>query len=538
MQKFIIFLLVAAIVFCGPITASAAQSGGSVNVYLPSFKVIINGVETDNTYSQYPFIVYQDITYFPMTYGGCRFLGIETEWQNETTGLSIGKTGITAAYCPYTKQVKNAVNNKAYIVTFPVTVTGKAIDNSCEPYPLLLFHDVTYFPMTWRFCVDEFGWDYSYDVTNGLTINSDNIKLKEIQMPAHKTEYDRDVSEPILNSLNQNVTVTDKYIYYQEMNGQIMRADITDVSKKRAVYQLPINTVGSSYVLSGLYTKKDAVYLSYHIGGGFMGSDQTFMLNDDGTSEKRGSHSHDFGDISIGIPDYTGAPGAGNLSIKTGAGDWKQLGNPNYLYGWKWIVDKNSAGGSVVDTAYLDNNDLYILGFDMTCKDKNLTTGIYKVNIKTNKTTRISEKEVWDFRADGGFLYYQSGGTFYKYSLKDAKETPIKTVTNMVEKFEVLNGNVYWQDQCDSGLYDLDSGKNMNQGAELDTMGLSGENNQYLVCTFQETSNAKYRIMVFDRDGNIVFKTSDKAFCRNISIKGKTIYFYNCTTDTVCVGSF
>lgn len=357
-------------------------------------------------------------------------------------------------------------------------------------------------------------------------------------MPAHK-KYDRDVSEPILTSLNQNVTVTDKYIYYQGMNGQIMRADITDVSKRKAVYQLPINTIGSSYVLSNLYTKKDIVYLYYHIGGGFMGSDHTFRLNDDGTTEKRGSHSYDFGDISVGIPDYTGGPSAGNLSIKTGSGDWKQLGNPNYLYGWKWSVDKNGGeGGCVVDTAYLDGDELYILGFDKTYKDKNLTTGIYRVNIKTNETARINEKEVGDFRADGSFLYYQSGGTFYKYLLSDGKETPIKTVSNTVEKFEVLNGHIYWQDSKDSGLYDIDSGKNLNQGAELACMELKGENNEYLVCTFEKTSNPKYRIMVFNRDGKIMFKTSDEAFCSNISIKGKTIYFYNCTTDTVCVGSF
>lgn len=270
-----------------------------------------------------------------------------------------------------------------------------------------------------------------------------------------------------------------------------------------------------------------------------MGVDQTFRLNDDGSSEKIGSHSYDFGNINVGIPDYTGSPGAGNLTIKTGAGDWKQLGNPDYLYGWKWAVNENGGeGGSIVDTACLDGDNLYILGFDRTYKDKNLTTGIYRVNIKTNETTRISDKEVGDFRVDGCSLYYQSGGAFYKYSLQDGKETPIKTATNMVENFAVLNGRIYWQNSNGDGLYDLDSGKNMNQGAELDTMGLNGDDNEYLVCTFKETGNSRYRIMVFDRDGNIVFKTSDKAMCSNITIKGNTIYFYNYTTDTVCIGSF
>ena len=38
-----------------------------------------------------------------------------------------------------------------------ITVNGKTINNDEEPYPLLVFRDVTYFPLTWRFAVDEFG---------------------------------------------------------------------------------------------------------------------------------------------------------------------------------------------------------------------------------------------------------------------------------------------------------------------------------------------------------------------------------------------
>ena len=49
---------------------------------------------------------------------------------------------------------------------------GKAIDNKKEEYPLLVFRDITYFPLTWRFAVDEFGWNYTFDSTKGLNITS------------------------------------------------------------------------------------------------------------------------------------------------------------------------------------------------------------------------------------------------------------------------------------------------------------------------------------------------------------------------------
>ncbi len=53
-----------------------------------------------------------------------------------------------------------------------VRVNGKTVDNSREQYPLLLFRDVTYFPLTWRFAVEEFGWSYHFDGESGLTISN------------------------------------------------------------------------------------------------------------------------------------------------------------------------------------------------------------------------------------------------------------------------------------------------------------------------------------------------------------------------------
>ena len=62
-------------------------------------------------------------------------------------------------------------------------VNGKSINNSAEEYPLVTFRGVTYFPLTWRFAVDEFGWDYSFDPENGLVINSSNPHTQIINLP-------------------------------------------------------------------------------------------------------------------------------------------------------------------------------------------------------------------------------------------------------------------------------------------------------------------------------------------------------------------
>lgn len=38
--------------------------------------------------------------------------------------------------------------------------------------PPELYHNITYFPLTWAFAVDAFGWDYHWDAVDGLRINS------------------------------------------------------------------------------------------------------------------------------------------------------------------------------------------------------------------------------------------------------------------------------------------------------------------------------------------------------------------------------
>jgi len=143
----------------------------SVRVTMPSFMITLNETQIDNATRQYPLIVYKDITYFPMTYHDCRFLGLESEYATGT-GLDIRKTGFSESYDADRTTGGNPQSATAQIAAFPIRVNGKTIDNSRENFPLLLYRDITYFPLTWRFAVDEFGWDYAFDLSQGLAVNS------------------------------------------------------------------------------------------------------------------------------------------------------------------------------------------------------------------------------------------------------------------------------------------------------------------------------------------------------------------------------
>ncbi len=139
-------------------------------VTLPEFKVTLGGIEFNNTYAKYPLIVYKNITYLPMTYFDSRLLGLDTEYSPEN-GLAIkALSGDAPEYSSEKLDVPNAKSYTASLANGKITVNGKRIYNHAEEYPLLLFRDVTYFPLTWRFAVEEFGWNYSFDSENGLVV--------------------------------------------------------------------------------------------------------------------------------------------------------------------------------------------------------------------------------------------------------------------------------------------------------------------------------------------------------------------------------
>lgn len=167
-NKWIATTVLTALLLVGIPSMAMAQN---VTVTLPTFPVTLNGSEMVPMYDEYPVLVYNGITYFPLTgyYGG--YLGFSTTWADNT--LTVQKVkGMTKNLRWYEKPEANKNTYTASVAPWKVVINGNTIQNSKEAYPLLQFRDITYFPLTWRFAVDEFGWYYSFDEKNGLIINS------------------------------------------------------------------------------------------------------------------------------------------------------------------------------------------------------------------------------------------------------------------------------------------------------------------------------------------------------------------------------
>jgi hypothetical protein len=181
-----IIMAVFGMAFIAGLSAPNVFAQQYANVSLPTFKITMNNVAIDNNTRLYPIIVYKDITYVPMTYNDSRFLGLETDW-NSDSGLQVNKIREQLPYNP-NKGYTNPTLEGAVLPEFNVRVNGKVIDNNNETFPLLVFRDITYFPLM-RYGIDEFNWVVSFDPNNGLIINSKAGKTGSAAIPAGAKTY-------------------------------------------------------------------------------------------------------------------------------------------------------------------------------------------------------------------------------------------------------------------------------------------------------------------------------------------------------------
>ncbi|MDR7855458.1 hypothetical protein [Tissierella sp.] len=506
-KKSIILIIVSLILISGNTEGIYAQLK-AVNVSIPSFKVTLNDTTVDNLYRQYPLIVYKDITYFPMTYYDSRFLGLETKWDSKN-GLDIQTTGISGGYRDYKGKAKNGASFNASVPSFNININGKTIDNSKEQYPLLVFRDVTYFPLTWRFAVEEFGWVYKFDSKNGLVIRSSNPKVKELSF----SDFD-----------GKAIIGDGENYYYGGENGAIYQ--VSNGRNARKVYQLPMWTYidENIYVNYSLYKNNGDIWLEYHTGGAIMGSDHYIRLNTDGTYDEVESGYltfKEYGDTTIKVNQWT-PPGPNNLSIKYGDEEYREVGDPSYLYGWDWEVRKESAGGSASKDIYLVDNSIYVLGFHMD-KDTDYSR-LYRVDLNTNETIKLSDTRVSSFVMDWENIYFASDGKIYKISIKDGVEKQIDAEGHVSQYYgiKVLNHSIYYVNDLNNELYRVGSKNSLNPRAKVISLR---QDEDYIICLFEENTNISSRIMVFDNEGEVVFKSSDTA--DNAFVNDDTLVYSN-----------
>lgn len=489
----------------------------SVEIGLPTFQVVFNGEKIENNTRTYPLITYKGITYFPMTYYDARFLGLETSW-NQNSGLKVYKTDVSGGYRTYSGKTENTKTDYATIPTFKIEINGKLVDNTKEIYPLLSYKNITYFPMTWRWAVGEFKWKYTFDVKKGLSIQSDKTVKRT------KSLY----------GINSDAFIfSEGYCYYSDGKAIYQKSIVNNGMPAKKVYELELWSYGedsNSRAPHSLYKEDGNVMLKYHQGGAIMGYDVYIQLNSDGSHEEIASGYLLYKRINDFIIEAYQGPGPyeNNMTMEEKDGTIKNIGNPDYIYGWFWHTDESGNGGEGSRDIYLLNDDLYIMAFNM--KQDTDASRIHRVNLTTNETERVSNLITYGFKADGGNLYCISGGQLYEISLISAIETKFDT-KGLIEQYEALNGRIYYINS-EQKLYQAGKDESINALGKAITVY---KENNYITATFAEESNNPYRLIVIDSQGNIVYRTADVVLDMVGIENGRLYYVENYTRNIYSV---
>lgn len=385
---------------------------------LPIFDVTLNGVKVENDYRTFPMLLYKDITYVPMTYQDCRYLGLSTEWDNNTKTLSIEKSHITCAYKDYKQERKNPDKNEIAVCDFNIIVNGKQIDNSKEEYPLLTFRDVTYFPLTWSFAVDEFDWEYSFEHGNGLLIKSDNVHAEKVN----------------LKNIAGSFAADEKYYYYNGNDGDkhvVYRAAQDGTENPEIIFEYPESGMSGRV---DFVESEGNIYFYYVVGGSPVTSSRYVMkIQPDGTVIREKPESYSYSSHG-----YTESEiHEGNITLKAV--------NPNFDSAtiFTYTVDgiekqaeqlskRVQVGarrnGLTGDVGYLEDyikiydDKIYFTGVDL---DSEEDSSLYVIDTKTGKTEKLLNG-VFGFHMYTGWLneeeqdstmiLYDNNGNIMRYT--------------------------------------------------------------------------------------------------------------------------
>lgn len=493
-------------VLCMCLSSSKNFASGLTNncqVSIPSFKVVLNGVEIDNINREYPLIIYKGITYFPLTYYDCRFLGLISVWDTQE-GLQIKKENISCGYRDYLSQYRNENSYLATIPTFKIKINEKLVDNSKEKYPFLLFRNVTYFPMTWRFCVDEFNWNYSYDNGNGLVIDSVNKNVKTVM---NSTNYYR---EDILRS-----AIYENVLYYIDSDGDVYKKDIFDTAEDKKIYQLPMiyeDYVSKTKIYAESKFEKidDELYLIININNHryyhkIDKNGDIVQTVQDKLFRKIGN------DISVEINQAI-PPGPDNIIINKADNGSFNRGNTEYYYGWgiregAWIASND---------LYIVDNYIYVLAIET--EDSKLSK-VVRINMDTNEITIVSDISTLEFEVVDNHIYFTDKDKYlHKIDIQSFEEKIIDTSKWM--NFKVFENTIYYADKNER-LFIYGNDKPINEKGKLFDMQIF---NRYLLCQFKEDNSVNDRMLIFNKENQIIFRCSDIAEFVYISPDGIMTY--------------
>lgn len=183
-QMLVLFLNLFLLVMGSSTTVFAATVSDKAMV--APYPITMNGEVINSDYAKYPLLQYKHIIYLPITQYQ-DFLGISYVWNEPTKSYYIKKDSILSTQLVLETQKKKSntscvvkiLDTSVHILDFPENIS---FQNRKADYPVLEFRNTLYFPLTWQYAHNVFGWDYQWDRQTGLKIDSRDAIRPELNM--------------------------------------------------------------------------------------------------------------------------------------------------------------------------------------------------------------------------------------------------------------------------------------------------------------------------------------------------------------------
>lgn len=193
MKKTIIASLIALGLLCSGAIPTAVQAA-TVNVKKAEYPITINTKVINQTNKKYPYLVYNKVTYIPMSKEDKALLGLKSSWVAKTKKIFINSPkanfdafNASEAYKP--SQENDKKNHKAVTNPHRLFINGKQVNKTLKN-PAINYKNTTYLPVDWENAVNNFGWYYHFDEKNGLVVSTNEVpdSEKKYQLAVYQKE--------------------------------------------------------------------------------------------------------------------------------------------------------------------------------------------------------------------------------------------------------------------------------------------------------------------------------------------------------------
>ncbi len=143
----------------------------SLKAQVPSFAVSINGIDINTDKSEYPPLLFNNITYIPFTADIIGYLNLEYIWNNPNN-LIINRSADNTKSDAFNLKFQEGKSIKGMNCT--ITNVDKAIVindvNLDSQYPVINYNNINYLPLTYE-VITNLGLTNTWDPTIGFELN-------------------------------------------------------------------------------------------------------------------------------------------------------------------------------------------------------------------------------------------------------------------------------------------------------------------------------------------------------------------------------